>query len=117
MSIRWDASGFSLAGVEQALADGAQDAAQAGAKVILEDALARVPKETGDLAGTGRVDSTRGGGNTVAVVFDSVYAHWIHEHLHFKHPHGGQAKFLETAMLTRKDAALKAMAERIKAAL
>ena len=117
MSIRWDASGFTLAGVEQSIVDASQAAATAAAQVVLDDALTKVPKEAGDLAGTGHVDAARGGDNTTAVVFDSVYAHWIHEHLHFKHPHGGQAKFLEAAMLERKDNAVKAMGDTIQDAL
>ena len=115
--IRWDASGFTLDGVRAAIESASQPAAEAGGQVVLDDALTKVPKEAGDLASTGKVDSSRGGDNTVAVLFDSVYAHWIHEHLHFKHPHGGQAKFLETAMIERKDAAVKAMADTVEAQL
>lgn len=29
---------------------------------------------------------------------DQVYAHYQHERMDLKHPHGGQAKFLETAL-------------------
>lgn len=32
---------------------------------------------------------------TGSVVCDQVYAHYIHEHLEFRHPRGGTAKFLE----------------------
>lgn len=47
-----------------------------------------------------RIDSLRrqtGGGETVAmhVVVDQVYAHYQHEHLDFRHPRGGRAKYLE----------------------
>jgi len=78
-----------------------QDDAYEGAKVVLEDSDARVPKESGDLASSGVILRDRGGDNTVAIAYRSVYAHWIHEHMFFKHPHGGEAKFLETAMLVK----------------
>ena len=32
---------------------------------------------------------------TASVVVDQVYAHYQHEHLEFRHPRGGQAKYLE----------------------
>ena len=90
-----------------------EDDLATGAEVILADAELRVPKESGDLAGTGRVAQDRGGNSTVAIVFESVYARWIHEHLHFKHPHGGEAKYLETAMLTKGEEALQVTGERL----
>lgn len=77
---------------EDSLAKGARD-------VVLADALARMPKESGHLAGTGRVEQSRGGTNTVGVTFDGPYARWTHEHLFFRHPQGGEAKFLELAMV------------------
>lgn len=117
MSIRWDASGFSLARVAQAIDDGSQAAARAAAQRVLVEAQAKVPKETGDLAASGYVDATRGGDNAAAVVFGSVYARWIHEHLHFKHPHGGQAKFLELAMIQRRASTLKVMRDTLREAL
>jgi hypothetical protein len=40
-----------------------------------------------------------------------VYARWVHEHLMFKHPFGGEAKFLETAMLTKGEAAINQAGE------
>lgn len=83
-------------------------AAEAGADVIMWEAVALCPKDTGELAATAFIDPARGGPDEVAFGFDSVYAAWIHEHLHFQHPHGGQAKFQEAAMLIRKDEALDA---------
>jgi hypothetical protein len=35
------------------------------------------------------------GGRTVRVIFDGPYAAKQHEAVHFKHPRGGSAKFLE----------------------
>jgi hypothetical protein len=76
-----------------------QDDLAHGAKVVLKDAKERVPKESGDLAATGHIDRDAGGKNTVAIKFRGPYARYIHEHLFFKHPHGGEAKYLEVALL------------------
>lgn len=72
-----------------------------GAKTVLDEAVALVPKESGDLAASGRIKQNRGGTNTVAITFGGPYARWIHEHMWFKHPQGGQAKYLEAAMLLK----------------
>lgn len=82
--------------------------ARAGAEVIYEDAEKRVPKEFGTLAESGMVQEWRGGKNTAAITFGTPYARYIHEHIHFKHPHGGEAKFLETAMLVKGPEAINA---------
>lgn len=102
MSVRWE-TGSLLAGLRDVLAksENLDDDVAAGARVVLEESETLVPKIGGQLAGTGKVDTARGGTNTVAIIYTSVYAHWIHEHLFFKHPHGGQAKFLETAMIVK----------------
>lgn len=45
-----------------------------------------------------RIDALKkmaGGSIAASVVVDQVYAHYQHEHLEFKHPKGGQAKYLE----------------------
>lgn len=82
-----------------------------GAKVVLDEARDLVPKESGDLAVSGRVKRNRGGVNTVAVTFDGPYARWIHEHLWFRHPRGGQAKYLEAAMLLKGQSAINKAGE------
>jgi hypothetical protein len=95
--------------------------ARAGAVVILEGSKRRTPVAPKDptdpeqthLRDTARIDSSRGGESTVGVVFDSVYAAYIHENLGFRHPHGGQAKFLEASLVEDKAAALRAMAEEV----
>jgi hypothetical protein len=78
-----------------------QDDLAYGAKAILSEAKHLVPKESGDLAAGGHINRDRGGANTVAIIFRGPYARYIHEHMFFKHPHGGQAKFLEDAMLLK----------------
>jgi hypothetical protein len=88
-----------------------QDDAYEGAKVILRRAVELVPKESGHLAETGHVDRGRGGNNTVGIIFNGPYAAYIHEHLFFKHPHGGQAKYLEDAMLEKGSEAVNKAGE------
>jgi hypothetical protein len=38
---------------------------------------------------------------TAVCTVDQVYAHYIHEHLEFHHPRGGEAKFLERPLFER----------------
>ena len=44
---------------------------------------------------------------------DQVYAHYQHEGMDLKHPHGGQAKFLETALHAGADTYLQSIADRV----
>lgn len=101
MSIRWEGDLLANLRAMQAKAQRLDDDVYVGAQLVLADSKERVPKDSGDLATSGHIKRDRGGNNTVAIVYTSVYAHWIHEHLHFKHPHGGEAKFLETALLVK----------------
>ena len=113
MSIEYRGDLFGNLHILRAKTNRLDDDLYVGAKVILEDSDKRVPKETGDLATSGVVKRDRGGNNTVAIVYTSVYAHWIHEHLHFKHPHGGEAKFLETAMVVKGGEAINKAGEHL----
>ena len=80
-----------LTQIEQA----AQAALVDTAKAVLKQARANVPKESGKLARSGRVEV---GFKEVAVAFRAPHA-WIqHERLDFEHPNGGQAKYLEAAV-------------------
>ena len=89
-----------------------QDDLAHGAKAVLDDAKERVPKESGDLAASGHISRDRGGKNTVGVIFRGPYARYIHEHLLFKHPRGGEAKYLESAMLFKGSEAINQTGER-----
>lgn len=84
-----------------------------GALVILADSDHRVPRESGVLMASGDVRKDRAGHNAVAIEYDSVYARWIHEHIHFKHPQGGEAKFLETALLVKGHEAINKAGEHL----
>ena len=77
-----------------------------GAEIIQTRSDELVPKEVGTLAATVRVKENRGGTNTVAITYDGPYARYQHDHLEFKHPTGGVAKFLELAMLEKGEAAI-----------
>jgi hypothetical protein len=72
-----------------------------GADVVLQRSRELAPKESSNLVRSSRVLRDRGGKNAVGIVYTSVYARYQHEHLHFKHPSGGQAKFLEIALLEK----------------
>lgn len=96
----------------RAKAQSLDDEMEAGAQVVLAAALERTPKESGHLAESASILKSEGGNNEVGVVFGSVYARWIHEHLTFEHPRGGQAKFLESALLEKGHAAMNDAAER-----
>ena len=80
-----------LTQIEQA----AQAALVDTAKAVLKQARANVPKESGKLARSGRVEV---GFKEVAVAFRAPHAWLQHERLDFEHPNGGQAKYLEAAV-------------------
>lgn len=63
---------------------------------LLGKAVDLAPIETGDLKGSGsaHVFEDRDGTVNGIVAFGSVYARYQHEGLHFRHPQGGQARYL-----------------------
>ena len=80
-----------LTQIEQA----AQAAMVDTAKAVLKQARANAPKDDGKLARSGRVEVAF---KEVAVAFRAPYA-WIqHERLDYRHPNGGKAKYLESAV-------------------
>lgn len=80
-----------LTQIEQA----AQSALIDTAKAVLKQAKANAPKESSKLARSGRVEVAF---KEVSVAFRTPYA-WIqHERLDYKHPKGGKAKYLESAV-------------------
>ena len=107
-NIAWSALEFSDEQVADALEDGAREE-------VLPRAEELVPKRTGDLAGSGFVRAV--GANEVhkaaAVGFNSVYARWVEEHLWFRHPFGGQAKYLESSLDEKGFDAIKRAVERL----
>ena len=80
-----------LTQIEQA----AQSALIDTAKAVLKQAKANAPKGSSRLARSGRVEVAF---KEVSVAFRTPYA-WIqHERLDYKHPKGGKAKYLESAV-------------------
>jgi hypothetical protein len=90
-----------------ALARTAPGVGAAAARALAEGILARsnelVPVDSGELRDSGEVIATDGG---FAVTYSAPYALTVHEDTSARHPHGGQAKFLEVAtMQVEADAA------------
>jgi hypothetical protein len=76
-------------------------------------AIPLAPVEYGHLRRSGYVAPPvplPGGGVRVVVGFGMVYAHRQHEELKYRHPRGGQAKYLATAIERRRPSMLAAVA-------
>ena len=71
----------------------------------LELAQSRTPVKTGDLKDSGHLGEYKVSGyeSSMQIVFGTelTYAIYVHENLQARHPGGGQAKFLESAVLDR----------------
>lgn len=110
-NLRVDTSGLNLHRMEILSGDVIEALEHEGAPLVLAKSQELVPKRVGDLASTASIKAGRGGNNTVAIVYDSVYAAYVHEHIHFHHPFGGTSKFLEKAMRMEGEAALNKAAK------
>ncbi|WP_407316640.1 hypothetical protein UQW22_09895 [Isoptericola halotolerans] len=79
-----------------------QDAADAALRVEAEIALDRTrdlaPKDSRELVESLTVE---GDGTTLSLTTDAEHAVYQHEALDLQHPNGGQAKFMEAAVLGR----------------
>jgi Bacteriophage HK97-gp10, putative tail-component len=87
----------------KALPDEIDRALQDQAHVILQVAKERCPVDTGALRDSGKLEDTVKSGHEIAVPItfgdpEPYYAIYVHEDLEAKHPNGGQAKFLESAI-------------------
>ncbi|WP_076260870.1 HK97 gp10 family phage protein [Intrasporangium flavum] len=79
--------------------------------------VARTPVETGRLAGSAAVHLDHQDGDaTASITYDGPYARYQHERLDLRHE-TGQAKFLESALLSEADTALEIIATDIRRAL
>lgn len=85
-----------------------------GAAKLLDDSDQIVPIEDGDLVESGDTEVV---GNRGEVFYDSDHAIKQHEDLEYKHPRGGQAKFLENALTNNAAAIVETMCEPIRDAL
>lgn len=74
-----------------------RQAARVWCEAVLGQAVQLAPIMEGTLRGSGRVDQTDrpDGGADFEISFSTVYAARQHEELDWKHPRGGQAKYLE----------------------
>jgi len=79
--------------------------------------IPRTPIETGDLRSSLTVVPATGADLESQVTTDSPYAVAQHENLHFQHPNGGQAKYLETALLDTKGEVVQIIAAQMRRAL
>ena len=110
MTMTWE-NHLDLEDIAAKIRGNVEDALAEGADIILIRADELVPKVSGTLAATGSVKKDRGGLNTVAITYTSVYARWIEDHLSFAHPHGGGARFLELGMIEKGEAAIQKTGE------
>jgi hypothetical protein len=110
MTLTWE-NNLHLDDIAAKIRGNVVDALAEGADIILTRADELVPKVSGNLAATGSVKKDRGGLNTVAITYTSVYARWIEDHLSFAHPHGGGARFLELGLIEKGEAAIQKTGE------
>lgn len=80
---------------------------------ILSDSLPRVPREFGVLRASGYVAPPTGQGLNadVQLGYGTVYAVPQHERLDYRHPRGGEAKYLENAINAVAPSALPKLAK------
>lgn len=77
-------------------------------------AVERTPIEEGDLRASAGVRVVNHG--EARIEYDSVYARYQHYGLDFAHPRGGQALFLESAVITETPKAQQIIADTIREA-
>lgn len=91
----------------RALPDEIERALEIDAQITLDLAKSRTPVKTGALKESGTLQDPVRVGFEIAqpITFGDptpYYAIFVHENLEAKHPRGGQAKFLESAVLERE---------------
>lgn len=90
----------------------------AGGKVIEAGAVRRAPVDTGHLRGSAETTVTGAGLAAFSRVrFPGPYARRQHYELDWKHPRGGQALYLYTALIADGPKAVEAMAAYLKGIL
>ena len=90
----------------------------AAGNAILELSNSRTPRDTGALIESGKVLLDVDAGADVAVIsYSEFYAVWQHEKTWYHHPNGGQAKFLESAVVDGAESAYALIASTIAAGL
>lgn len=85
-----------------------------GAAYLLAQAIPLTPIQDGPLRASGGTDVDD---DRASVFFDTPYAARQHEEVGWRHPKGGQAKYLETAVLQERGNAQAIVAAEVRRAL
>lgn len=85
-----------------------------GAAYLLAQTIPRTPIRDGPLRASGGTDVDD---DTASVFFDTPYAARQHEELGWRHPKGGQAKYLENTVLEERGNAQAIVAAEVRRAL
>lgn len=115
MTLEWSGSlAASLARIEDRIRPAAAAGLKKAADGVLRDSNALAPRDTGDLVASGKVvtDDLR-----ADISYTSKHAVPQHEKTQYRHPGGGQAKFLQTALDDNRDQILNAVAAHIRGVL
>lgn len=91
------------------------NAVRGAAHLIAGEAIKKTPVETGILRGTAKV--TDNGTDTSAVSYNTKYAARQHEELGYAHPSGGEAKFLEKAVIENQSKVASLIAKEVRKAI
>lgn len=119
VDVKVDNNGFEVIRrrVEQGLVQAVQDALNEVAQQILERSQDLVPVRTGALRDSGYITSgDQGGYPSVTITYgggDVPYAYQVHEDLEMRHPNGGQAKYLEQAVIEYEQVAIDTIQQRV----
>ena len=113
-----------LTGVETAMSQVARileqssESTKKGVIEVINDigarAAERAPVDTGNLRGSMGLALEQNGDEIIGEIgFHEKYAAAQHEHVEYKHPQGGEAKYLERAALEKADEVRNKMAEQL----
>ena len=100
------------------LRETARQAVAEAARHVLGESNRLVPFREGHLARSGRVTTQAQSDKISGIVsYHSPYALRQHEETSWRHPHGRQAKYLETALIRNRGEVLQILARRMRGLL
>ncbi|GAA2037359.1 hypothetical protein GCM10009740_31440 [Terrabacter terrae] len=106
-----------LSGLSASVAAVTPEAVARAGEHIRGVSVSRTPVDTGRLSGSAAVHLDHQDGDaTASITYDGPYARYQHERLDLRHE-TGQAKFLESALLSEADTALDMIATDLRRAL
>lgn len=105
---------FDASKITGAIKKNANLAAFMGAQHLRKEAVELTPVDTSTLRNSAKVTTD---GNQAAVSYNTPYAARQHEEVGWNHPEGGQAKFLETAMINESQQIARIIANTVKRGL